>query len=217
MGLKISCIMPTRGRRQLAEASLQCFLNQDYPERELLILDDHDDRSFPDGVQHDLVRYHVADRRMNIPQKRNELCRMATGDVIAHWDSDDWNHPGRLAHQSALIHASGKSVVAYRQVLFHGTESNRVWKYIGDQSGAVGTSLMYRRAWWGTYPFPPGRNIGEDSHLANHAFDAGQLHNVDGEGYIVARIHDGNTAKKDPSEQHYHRRSLSDLPPEYPR
>ena len=44
------------------------------------------------------VRYfHVA--RTSIGAKRNFACKHAAGEIIAHWDDDDWYSPDRLRYQ----------------------------------------------------------------------------------------------------------------------
>ena len=40
----VSCIMPTYNRRPFVPKAIEYFLRQDYPNRELIILDDGDDR-----------------------------------------------------------------------------------------------------------------------------------------------------------------------------
>ena len=212
----ISCIMPTRGRQFYALLALNCFYEQDYMDRELIVLDDADDLSFPEGIHDSHVRYIVAHKRMNIPAKRNELCKMAAGYVIAHWDSDDWYHPGRLSHQVKLLQESGKSVVGYRSALFHGPTMDRVSRYVRQSDYAVGSSLMFTRDWWKKCPFRVDRFNREDKLMVESAFDAGELHSVDGEQFMVARIHAGNTANKDPFNLPYRRVALSDLPEGYP-
>lgn len=208
--------MPTRGRPELARQSVECFLAQDYAWKELIILDDADLPSFTDGLDDPNIRYERAVRRRSIPAKRNELCKMAVGCLIAHWDSDDWNHPSRLSHQVELLQQSGKSVAAYRTLLFHGPEVDSVYRYIGAQDYGLGTSLMYTQDWWRRGPFKESLKIGEDSDMVYRAADAKEIISVDGEGYIVARVHDDNTAKKRVWEKEYRRLTVADLPAGYP-
>lgn len=215
--LLVSCIMPTRGRQELARQAVECFHAQDYQLKELVILDDKDLPSFPDGIDALTIHYHRADRRRGIADKRNRLCKLAVGQLIAHWDSDDWNHPNRLSHQVALMEEFGKSVAAYRTLLFHGPEPDHVTRYIGALNYGIGTSLMYSREWWQRNPFSERLKIGEDSRMVGAASDAKQLISVEGECYIVARVHADNTAKKRVNEKEYRRMTLADLPEGYPR
>lgn len=207
--------MPTRSRPELARQAVQCFLSQSYIWKELIILDDADLPSFPDGIDDPNIRYEREDRQRSIPYKRNQLCRMATGVLICHWDSDDWNAPNRISHQVELLHRSGKSVAAYRTLLFH-AEPDQVYRYIGGENYGLGTSLMYTAEWWRRGPFKESLKIGEDSDMVRRADDAKEIISVDGEGYIVARVHADNTAKKRVWEKEYRRLTVADLPAGYP-
>ena len=40
----VSCVMPTHNRRDFILTAIDCFLNQTYPEKELVIVDDGSDR-----------------------------------------------------------------------------------------------------------------------------------------------------------------------------
>lgn len=91
----VSCIMPTRNRRRFVSGSIRCFLEQDYEPRELLILEDGDD-TVRDCVPADArIRYWRQDRPLSVGAKRNALCREARGEIIVHWDDDDWYPPWR--------------------------------------------------------------------------------------------------------------------------
>ena len=46
----VSCIMPTRGRPAFAQRAIDCFLRQTWEEKELIVVDDLDNRSFFEGV-----------------------------------------------------------------------------------------------------------------------------------------------------------------------
>ncbi|HEY4988196.1 MAG TPA: glycosyltransferase, partial [Opitutaceae bacterium] len=60
----VSCIMPTYNRRRFAARALRCFLGQDYPEKELVIIDDGTE-SLEDLVPRDpRIRYTRLDARM---------------------------------------------------------------------------------------------------------------------------------------------------------
>jgi glycosyltransferase involved in cell wall biosynthesis len=39
-------------------------------------------------------------------------------DILIHFDDDDWSHSARIAEQVALLQASGKEAVGYREMLF---------------------------------------------------------------------------------------------------
>ncbi len=192
----VSAILPTRGRREFARQALESFLDQTYPEKELLILDDIDDPSFPDGVPHGhrILRW-LSNSRL-IAKKRNDLCGYAAGPIIMHFDSDDWSAPDRMADQVERLEMSGAAVTGYHSILFF---DGRVFKYIGSPNYAVGTSLAFTKEWWAKFPFPENvqDGIGEDNEFVCNAYNRGRLCSVDGGSMIVARVHVDNTSKKD--------------------
>lgn len=223
----VSAIMPTRGRTALALRAVECFLAQTYFAAELLILDDIEDPSFPDGLPpgHRILRWLSASR--SIPEKRNLLCRLAKGDYIAHFDSDDWSAPRRLEEQMKLIEDSDKKVTGYSTVLFY--DGAKLYRYHNGPHYAVGTSLVYRRDWWQQHPFKEDlpfeegprkgelKPWGEDNVFVREALNHDAFISVEGEGIIVAGIHAENTATKHVEGWQYQALSLDALPEGFPR
>lgn len=190
----ISCIMPTRGRPQLARKAVDYFSAQTWPNKELLILDDDDCPSFqwiPDGCR---VYQSMVDR-LTIGAKRNLLCAIAKGDIIAHWDSDDYSAPTRLAKQYELLESSGKAITAFHSMMFVDERKRDAAIYRGDPEDILGTSLMYRRNWWMEHLFED-IDIQEDIRFARHAYHCEQMHSTDAGLLMIARAHSDNTSPK---------------------
>ena len=101
----VTAIMPTRQRPEFALQAVGYFLAQDYPNKELVVLEDGA-ASLPGRLPDDpRIRYIAADKARSIGSLRNEACRLARGDIVAHWDDDDWHGPERLTRQVAAIRA----------------------------------------------------------------------------------------------------------------
>lgn len=218
----VSAIMPTRARPELVVRALDCFFAQTYPHRELIILDDSDAPSFPASVARlDGISYLRIDERLTIAEKRNRCCQMASGDVIMHWDDDDWSSPQRMMAQIALLNHFGKSVTAFHSMLFYDDLRARAVKYVGDRSYAIGTSLTYTHDWWERHPFrngPNNPNVGEDGLFHKEALNLGELYSVDAEALMVATVHAGNTSVRDidkPGQTSYRPVSLNAIPAEF--
>lgn len=197
----VSAIMPTRGRPEFAEKALHSFLEQSYPMKQLIILDDSDDPSFRDGSLPTLMEWeqitYARISGLNIPSKRNLCCASATGEIIMHFDSDDWSAKERMADQVARLEDSQKQVTGYHSMLFYHVEKQSAFKYHGAKWYAIGTSLTYFRSWWEKHPFPEDKTIGEDNAIVAIAHNSGQLTSVDAGDMLVARIHAGNSSPKD--------------------
>ncbi|MGD9712907.1 MAG: glycosyltransferase, partial [Thermomicrobiales bacterium] len=97
----VSCILPTYGRppghQHLVEEAIESFLRQDYPNKELIVLNDCPGQELvcdAPGVQ----VFNVAPRFATLGEKRNAGVRLSIGEFIAVWDDDDIILPWRLSH-----------------------------------------------------------------------------------------------------------------------
>ena len=107
----VSCIMPTHDRRRFVPLALHYFLRQDYPHRELVVVDDGADPVadlIPDDPR---IRYIRLNRRLSVGAKRNHAVRGARGELIAHWRTtiSAWRVRRRLLGQRGSV-SSGFSI-----------------------------------------------------------------------------------------------------------
>lgn len=214
----VSAILPTRGRQKWAAQALTCFLDQTYPAKQLIILDDEEDPSFPDPPDLDDVCYFRSPGHLSIPRKRNTCCEMSDTEMICHWDSDDYSAPTRIADQVKLLEESGKAVAGFHSLLFYVEQTRQAFKYTNDKTFALGTSLMFKKSFWLQHPFRQDPNalpgVGEDSVFVKAALNAGELISVDAGQLMVARIHDSNTSPKilDGAQTSYRPVSVDSIP-----
>lgn len=102
--MKVSVVVPTYGRPQHHEGLHALFAAQTHPDRELLVYDDSPEPSpFFTALRDPRVRYHHHPERVALGSKRNWLAAEATGEVLAHFDDDDFYAPGYLAHMVAAL------------------------------------------------------------------------------------------------------------------
>jgi glycosyltransferase involved in cell wall biosynthesis len=94
----VSAVMPTYGRPRFLERAVKMFLEQDYPAKELIVLDDSPPELRP-LLRHSSVRHVQLSERMTVGEKHDMGLSLAQGDFIAHWDDDDWYSPRRLTRQ----------------------------------------------------------------------------------------------------------------------
>jgi glycosyltransferase involved in cell wall biosynthesis len=76
--------MPTYNRRRFVPEAIRLFLAQDYPAKELIVVDDGEDNVADLIPNHPQIRYLCLDRRHSLGAKRNIACEAARGDIIAH-------------------------------------------------------------------------------------------------------------------------------------
>ena len=171
----ISCVMPTYNRRPFIQLALECFRAQTYPRKELVVVDDGSDpvADLLEGVAE--VKYRRLARRLTIGAKRNLACQEAQGDIIAHWDDDDWYAPMRLEFQVAPLLAGTADLtgLASRFVLEmprgqFWTTADRLHRrmFVGDVHGGT---LLYRRSILEENIRYPEINLAEDAILIQQA------------------------------------------------
>lgn len=189
----MTCLCLTRNRRHWLPQAIRQFQEQTFPARELLIVADGEGvlDLIPDDRRIRLI--HLQGRH-DIGTKRNFGCSRALGNIIAHWDDDDFSAAPRLEDQVARLQLSGKAVTGYRRMRF--TDGVKWWQYTGAPNYVVGTSLCYRRDWWQDHPFP-AKSVGEDGDFVMMAAQAGALDVAPDAGPLMhATIHDGNTSPR---------------------
>jgi len=87
----VSIITPTYGRQTFLPAIEACVRSQTYQSIEWLILDDSD-RPLKEFAEHpwNKIRYLHSSERLSVGEKRNMLLNEASGEIIIHFDDDDF-------------------------------------------------------------------------------------------------------------------------------
>lgn len=156
MGLPfVSCIMPTWNRRAFVPKAIEYFLRQDYPNKELVILDDGADnvRDLVPNSSSAQIKCRLSGKAA-LGVKRNILVREAQGDLIAHWHDDDWYGPQRLSRQVAVM-AQGADICGLDTILFHDLPTDKTYVYHHPTKRYLFCStVMYRRSFWDAQHFP---------------------------------------------------------------
>jgi glycosyltransferase involved in cell wall biosynthesis len=209
----VSCICVTANRRHMINAALESYRSQDWPNKELIVIDDgaQDVRDLCAEVT-DCVYIYVAGPQ-KIGAKRNLACEAASGEIICTFDDDDWSASNRVTDQVSRLLESGKSVSGYHSMLFW--DGTRGFKYKGSPDYSLGTALCYRKDFWRRHSFikEDGRHF-EDNAFVQDARTEKEIISVDAEARMVARIHPKNTSPKRPaaSPQQWMPQSPNDLP-----
>jgi O-antigen biosynthesis protein len=193
----VSCLMPTYDRRAFVPQAVSYFLRQDYPAKELIIVDDG-----PEPVNDLLpadprIAYHRLETRTVLGAKRNLACDLARGPIIMHWDDDDWASPDRVSIQVAALTSGDADICGTSSLLCYDLANASAWRFTWSDRRhpwVAGTSLCFRKEFWSRFPFPDVA-IGEDTHFVFNPSVRG-VTDVRGSGCIVALIHRDNTVHK---------------------
>jgi hypothetical protein len=96
---KVIAIMLTSvNRATLTDRAIRSFEAQSYDNKKLVL--------------------YRGSASLTVGTLRNAAIQMASGDIVVHFDDDDWSHPDRIAEQVALLQSSGADCVGYREMLF---------------------------------------------------------------------------------------------------
>jgi glycosyltransferase involved in cell wall biosynthesis len=202
--LLVSCIMPTRDRRRFVPQAIDQFLRQDYPNRELIVLDDGTD-GVADLLPSDpRIQYHRFDTPAALGAKRNLACQLARGPLIAHWDDDDWMADWRLGYQIDELQKAGADVCGLDTLYFFDPCARRAWQYVYARRAPrwlAGGTLCYTKAYWSAHPFPEV-SVGEDAHFI-WSSRAERIIGLADSSFYAALVHPHNTSPKQTNDPLY--------------
>jgi Glycosyl transferase family 2/Methyltransferase domain len=197
----ISCILPTCDRAAFLQKSIQCYLEQDYNNRELVVVDDGCQPLHWSLPESETVTYLRLDGHHSIGAKRNIGCEVARGDYIAHWDDDDWYAPWRLSTQLSELLRSGADVSGASTMTYQDIQNDQWWRYENPDRGlhwVHGATLFYRKTYWEEHRFED-ISIGEDSLFVRHCARS-KLLKLNESSFYVGSIHSGNSSYKNTKE-----------------
>ena len=195
----VTCICPTADRQALIPLAIQSFLAQTYKNSELLIVDDgQEDTQVPSDPRIRYIRlpydkrypcFSQAERIAHNAEKRNLCCREAKGEIIIHFDDDDWSYPARVARQVARLQKTGKKVTGCGSLSYYDMDTHRSFKLmsIGERQ-VTGTSLCYEKAYALEHPFDDK----EDVNFSRRATELNVVDCTEGIDLIVVRRHSEN-------------------------
>jgi 2-polyprenyl-3-methyl-5-hydroxy-6-metoxy-1,4-benzoquinol methylase len=189
--------MPTADRRRFVPLAVRRFLAQDYPNKELLVLDDGKDAVADLMPLDSRILYLRSDKKQVLGTKRNECVKASHGDLIIHWDDDDWMANWRISYQVSGLLEGNYNICGLDHLLYYEPASGKAWEYIyppKQRPWLAGNTLCYRKSFWQRHRFPEV-NVAEDARFVwqGMASDLGRLENSD---FIVGIIHGGNVSPK---------------------
>ena len=204
--------MPTANRPRFVPQAIRYFLAQDYPNKELIIVDDREGAVSDLLPKDERVRYIRLPHKTILGEKRNRAAEEARGEIIVHWDDDDWSAPWRLRYQVEKLLASGADICGLDRVFFYAPSETRAWEYVyptGQRPWVYGASLAYRKAFWATHPFPQ-IGAGEDTRFV-WADSCAKIHVLKDPHCLIALMHNGNCSPKRTSDPRYQPRPVEEI------
>ena len=201
---RVSCIMPTANRRQFVPLAVRYFLDQDYVNKELIILDDGNDPVRDLILDHPDIRYYHESTRRSLGAKRNRLCELASGELIAHWDDDDWYSSERLSVQVEIMRRTDIGLCGINRLLYFDLNSRRSYEYHYRANSNLWLSMLcYWRSLWRDHRFPDVQ-VGSDTRFL-WSLDSNKMAIVEQDRLNVCFIHGTNVAPKKTSGSNWKR------------
>lgn len=155
-------------RINMARHAVQAFLNQTYPNKELIIVNNtveyvQENRKvmgyvLTSGVPN-ISEHVVSDHSLSTGQLRNIALSKASGEYCIQWDDDEWHDLNRMMIQMACVPDKG-CVVLKNQIRFNSEKGTAIYKT--DERGLPSTILFPKPA----FEYPDVR-IGEDYDFLN--------------------------------------------------
>lgn len=208
----VSCIMPTYNRRRFVHCAILYFLRQDYANKELIIIDDGTD-AIKDLVPEDSrIRYLRLDKKRTIGAKRNLACEEALGEMIVHWDDDDWMATHRISYQAENLLREQADICGLDKLYFYDPLSQKAWQYVYPERTkpwVAGGTLCYSKSFWSQNLFPE-INIGEDG-LFVWSSSSKKIVALEDSTFFVALIHEKNISPKQTSNKLWHAKPLNQI------
>lgn len=193
----VSCIMPTFNRRAFVPNAIRYFLQQDYSNKELVIVDDGTDcieDLVPANMQ---IRYIRLTQKLRLGEKRNYCIQQAKGDMIMHWDDDDWMAPYRISYQVKELMQQKAEICGTREMFFCELATGKCWlyKYPPDaQPWLAGGSLLYTRKFWEAKPFPDMQVASDTEFIFSRKLESYVV--LSDIKFYVASVHRNNTSPR---------------------
>lgn len=194
----VTCIMPTANRLELMLTSIQYFLEQDYPYKELVIIDDSHTSAARFIPTLYCIRYFHLHQEYTIGTKRNKACEKAAGTIIVHIDDDDWYAPNWVSYQVDALLRSEADVCGLNKVKYHSLITDNTYCLNKDTNGKknwlAGATLAYFKTFWQKHQFKDVQ-IGEDDLFIKNSHATIFAHNYyDG---FIATVHSSNVRIKE--------------------
>lgn len=155
----------------MLERVINCFRNQSYPRKQLIIVYEKSDRLTVEFLnsriwEEDIKLVPVPDKplKFSLGKLRNLSIENADGEYVCQWDDDDWYDPDRLSAQmEAILKTDRPGCLLSRWIVFDATTSKA---YLSNQRLWEG-SILCRKEILLSNPYPE-ISKGEDTEVIEY-------------------------------------------------
>ena len=199
----VSCLCVTQNKFELLQQSIESFLYQSHPNKELILLFETNNAVVIDEIKSmykdpSICYVEVPIRpKLSLGELRNISIEAATGEFFMQWDDDDMYHPDRIRLQLGLVQKAMRDssgavignvvncVVIYDQTLKKSFLFNN-YKFDGSM-------IVHRESFLAKKLAYPALVKGEDSVVRNALLTDGSLVPISIPFMYLYRFHGKNT------------------------
>ena len=193
----VSICTPTFNRRPFFEATIKCYLHQDYPREKLewIIIDDGTDKI--EDLVKDVpgVKYFKYDEKMSLGKKRNLMHEKSKGDIIVYMDDDDYYPKTRVSHAVQTLKNSKALCAGSSEIYIWFKHIQKMYQFgpYGPNHATAGT-FAFKRELLKQTSYDENACIAEEKHfLKNYTIPFVQLNPKHS---ILVFSHEHNTFDK---------------------
>lgn len=191
----VSLITPTYNRREFWPLCIQCFLTQNYPNLEWVIVDDGDtpiqDLLPPDPR----IKYVYELPKCNHGQKMNRCCELATGEFVIVHDDDDYYTPDRVTKQiQPMLDDPRIQVTGTSNLYYYKMGTKIAYRYQNLTGIPWLASIALRKSVWESRKFDP-LPFGADTRLIKPISEECRK-DLNDLTLVIASIHPKNASAK---------------------
>ncbi len=201
----VSALMVTTRRPLMALAAIACFQAQDYPNCELVVVEDDPDPQLGIAIQalNDVrIRFiKLNPGQLNLGELRNHAVHAARGEWVCQWDDDDLYDPARISVQMAALQSQqadacflSRWTIWWPQQKRFATSVSRLWE----------GSMLARKSALNAYP---SLRRGEDTSVAEAVFQSARVVSLDAPRLYLYVVHGANTFDAAHFDAHWHNAS----------
>jgi hypothetical protein len=204
----VTVVIPTRNRPELLLHAIGMVRMQSWKKREIVILDDSDLEFRIPKIAAPDINYIAMDMRATLGEKHDMALRISTGDVVAHWDDDDWFSETRLESQVKAMRETGSDLcgIGLDLILMNGS----LWRLNVERGETLGNcdvrpdftfydaTAMFTRGAVPTSAMYGTRQVGQKAKFLNDLVASGiKWTSVENCGKFVYVRHGSNNWKFD--------------------
>ena len=197
----VSCIMPTANREKYIPFAIDYFLSQNYPNKELIIIDDGFHPVSHLVPDHPSIIYYYTLPIGSIGLKRNYACEKTNGEIIVHWDDDDWHSNDWLSAQVHFLLSSEADICGIQHIHYYYTIKAKLFTVYRQYQGMPnpmnwvhGATIAYQKSFWQKHPFKDLQKGEDDDFIQN---SGAKLHIHDYIDGFICILHPHNTVTRE--------------------